>query len=175
MTTVVPTRASGADRREEAAPHVPEPLVLRLHRGERDRLEHRDPREERGRGVGGPGQAGGIRRAHLDEQRAGGGRERPEHRRQPGLRLDGAERGTIHHLHRRDRTAREPLRRARRGLDVGEEDEGARLVRVLLDGREGHLGDEGERPLRADDEVQEDVDRVLEVEEGVEPVARWCS
>ena len=39
------------------------------------------------------------------------------------------------------------------------------------DGPERHLGDEGERPLRAHHEVQQDVDRVLVVDEGVEGVA----
>ena len=107
----------------------------------------------------------------LDEQRAGALRERAEHRREPGLRLDRAERGAVHHLDRGDPPVRaEPLRPARGGLDVREEDERARLVRVLLHRLERDLGDEGERPLRPDHEVDEDVDRILEVDEGVEAV-----
>ena len=56
-------------------------------------------------------------------------------------------------------------------LDVREEHQRAGLVGMVLDGEQRHLGDEGQRPLRAHQQMEQDVDRVVEVDEGVEAVA----
>ena len=80
---------------------------------------------------------------------------------------------------RRGRRARPPRpasllsarHRAARGLEVVEQDQRARLVGVLRDRAVGDLADEAERALRADHQVREDVDRIVEVDQRVEAVA----
>ena len=56
-------------------------------------------------------------------------------------------------------------------VDVGEVDPGGGGQRRLRDGVEDDLGDVGERPLRADQEAAEDLQRLVGVEEGAEAVA----
>jgi hypothetical protein len=55
-------------------------------------------------------------------------------------------------------------------VDVAEEEQPGRLVGKHRDRLHHRLGDEGQRPLGAHQDVGEDVDRPLEVDEGVEPV-----
>ena len=61
--------------------------------------------------------------------------------------------------------------RGDRRVDVGEVDPGGGRHRRLRDGLEDRLGDVGERPLRADQEAAEDLQRLVGVEEGAEAVA----
>src|SRR5690606_8457209 len=42
-------------------------------------------------------------------------------------------------------------------MRIGEDDEVGRLVRVLVDGAIGHLGDEAKRAFRTDDKMDQDV------------------
>ena len=55
-------------------------------------------------------------------------------------------------------------------VDAGEVDPGGRRQRRLRDRLEDDLGDVGERPLRADQEAAEDLQRLVGVEEGAEAV-----
>ena len=88
-----------------------------------------------------------------------------------GLVLHRAQRGAVEQLDRGDRRLLQSRHRAARGLEVVEQDQRARLVRVLLDRPVRDLADEAERSFRADHQVGEDVDRIAEVDQRVQAVA----
>ena len=107
----------------------------------------------------GPGfhqQGGGLRREHLQVVR------------HPGLVLDRPQGGAVHEFDRGHRLVAQNGRGRRGVLDLGEDHEGARLAGVFDHGLIGDLGDEPQRALRADHQVQQDVEGVLEVHQGVE-------
>ena len=89
----------------------------------------------------------------------------------PGLRSTERERRPVHQLDRVDRGALERSHRLARGSQVVEQDERARLVGVVGNRPIGDRRDEAERPLGADHEVSEDVDRIREVDQRVDAVA----
>ncbi len=115
--------------------------------------------------------ARGVLRARLHEQ---GRRLRPERRqsvRHAGLRLDRRERGAVHQFDGGDRRGLHRRHRHARRAQVVEQHQRRRLVRVVghravRDGRQ-----EAERAFGADQQVREDLHRVVEVDQRVEPVA----
>ncbi len=163
--------ASAPDRGEEPLADVPEPLLLGLPVGEPHRVELAHLLDEPFGLLGLAQELGPLGGPRLHEERARTGAELGQVGRHAGLVLYRSDRGPIHELDRRHRPAPEALGGDGGLLDVREEDERARLVRMVDDGPQRHLGDEGERALGAHHEVQEDVDGVPVVDEGVEGVA----
>jgi len=56
-------------------------------------------------------------------------------------------------------------------MRIGKRDEVGRLERMLVDRLVGDLADETERSFRADDQMHQHVDRIVEIEQGVERIA----
>ena len=111
------------------------------------------------------------RRARFDEQRRAVGAERSDALRQARLALDRAQRRAVGELDRGHRRALEQRDGAARGLEIVEQDQRARLVGVVGDGRVGDLADESERAFGADHQMREHVDRVVEIDQRVQAVA----
>jgi hypothetical protein len=116
--------------------------------------------------------AGGGLRTHLDQQRRRVFAQRAHRGRHAGLVLHRAQRRAIQQFHRADLQPAQPEHRLAGVFEGGEEHERARLARVVGHGAVGDARDEAERALRPDHQVREDVDRVVEIDEGVEAVAR---
>ena len=86
--------------------------------------------------------------------------------------LDGFQRDAVEELACCDERTREVMHGAARFAQAREEDERRRLVFRLDDRAVRDFGDERERALRADDDVLQDVDGVVEINERIEAVAR---
>ena len=165
--------ADRADRGERPLPHLPEQRLLRRVVGEAGRLEQRErSRRAAAATPRGPAPLGLLRRLELDE-------EAP--RRPSGTaRIDAGTPGWLSTDRSEARSSsssafapesRSGTIAAQAACIVGKRRRPVYLHREVRHRGEDRLRDEGERPLRPDEEVAEDLDRPLEVEEGVQRVA----
>ncbi len=171
------------DQRRARRPHPPDQPVQPLAHppGELDLLGLAGELERADRLVGGKdlvrladvGVQLGIRgRAELDQQHSRLGRQllpllgRADH----VVGGDDQRRGD-HQLDRSCAALDQLADRRDRGVDAGEVDPGSGGTGRQRHGLEDSLGDEGQRALRADHEAAEDLQRLIGVEEGAEPVA----
>ena len=110
--------------------------------------------------------------AELHQQRRGSGRQLEPVLGRPGDVLRGHHQGRSDHQLDRGRPGFDQRRhRLRRRLDAVEVEPGDRGPRRQRNGLEDRLGDEAERALGADQEAPEDLQRLVLVQEGTEPVA----
>ncbi len=163
--------AHGAHRREEPLADVPQDGVLRDPVGEGEGPLEGDPLQGVGHRADLPLELFGRVGPGFHQQ--GGGRvgERLQVARHPRLVLDRPQGGAVHEFDRGHRLVAQNGRGGGGALDLGEDHEGARLAGVFNHGLIGDLGDEPQRALRADHQVQQDVEGVLEVHQGVEAEA----
>ena len=113
-----------------------------------------------------------ILRTRFDEQRRAARPQRTDGRGQARLVFDGAQRRAVGEFHGGHRCALQPRDGAAGGPEIVEEDQCARLVGVLGYRAIGDLADESERAFGADHQVREHVDRILEVDQRIQAVAR---
>ena len=118
------------------------------------------------------GQCCDIRGTRLDQQCGAARPEQADVLGQAGFAFDGSQRRAVGEFDGSDGRGLQQRDRSTRGLEIIEEDERARLVRVVRDRGVGDFADESERAFGADHEMREDVERILEVDERVQAVAR---
>ncbi len=113
-----------------------------------------------------------ARGAELDQQHRRLGRQLlPLLRRADHVVGGDNQRRGDHQLDRGGAARDQVADRGDRRVDAGEVDPGGGRVGGPRHGLEDRLGDEAERPLRTDEEAAEDLQRLIGVEEGAEPVA----
>ena len=167
-----PRRPVTGNGRVEALPQLPQcratrrvPRQLRWH-GQGEAVE--------GLGALGhtPGEDVGLPLLVLDQQsRVFTDVEPGQHRWCPRVLLRDPERRGVHQLDRREPGGNELRQRVRCAVQVVEDDETGSGVRTDRHRAERRLGDERQGSFAADDQMGQDVDRPVEVEERVQPVA----
>ncbi|KAF5033189.1 hypothetical protein DSECCO2_609370 [anaerobic digester metagenome] len=163
--------ARAADGGEKPAPDVPELFVVVLVVHEKERKHRFDASDAGKRPVDAGEQLGLVRAAHLDQDGGGVFTQFLEVGGHAGLVLDAAQRRPVHELHGGHGAGFQRHGRAA-GVGDGRVDHERGSLEGVLDHRAvGDLGDERQGALGADDEVEQDVERVLEIHEGVDAVA----
>ena len=148
-----------------------QPLVLRGNVGEGGRQQGRQIGHGRIDLVDVRGEEVAALGAGFDQQRRSAFRKAADEFRHPRLVLDRSQARAIHQLGGSDRRAFQPYDRGARVDDAGEQHQRARLIGVFRHRVVGDLGDEAERPLRADHQVLEDVERIGEIDQRVQAIA----
>ena len=165
-------QAQAADQSLEALAHPPRGLDLVGVAGEGGRADRLVAREQLGPTRDLRGELLLGRAAVLDQERRRGRVELfPLLRRADHVPGGGDQRGRDHQLDRGGAAGDQVVDRGDRGVDVGEVDPGGGGDGGLRDRLEDDLGDVGERPLRADQQATEDLQRLIGIEEGAEAIA----
>ncbi len=162
--------AHGADGRKQPLADLPELGVLLRHVGKTDGKQRLDIGKRGADGGDLLGEPFTVAAAGLDQQGGRGPGESFQEIGHAGLGLDRAQRRPVHQFDRGDGGCLEHGDGPASGVDIGKEDEGARLVAVFFDRAQGDLGDEAEGSLGSDHQVLKDLERVLEIDERVEAV-----
>ena len=160
-----------ADRGEQAAAHRP---VLRLQLRIAGELPGHDQLEachQLSSGLLEPGQLRHVGGAEVDEQPGCALGQPGQVGRDTGPALDRPHRGPVHQLDRGGTGVAQRHHGRAGGVHVREDQEPGDPVRKHDNRVEHGLGDEGQRPLGTDQQMPEDLQRLLEVQEGVEAVA----
>ncbi len=165
-----------ARRGEEAFAHVPQRMRALLVGGEVE--VGRAFLAQNGFGLGLlDRQLLGRRRRHVDQHGRRRVGEKARQRRDDGNVLDGRQGPALDIFGGRDPGGglNAAIGKARdgagAGIGIGKGDQPGHLVGVLRNGGIGHLRDKAERAFRPDDQMDQDVDGIVEVGQGVDRIA----